>query len=209
MISPSTRTLLRPLATAPVFTLALLGTFAAVDAASAQTLPRNDPQHGAGQTTSVAGTSVTVRPGRRSYVTKDLRTAVVGATDAGGDVTSARRGMAAAYAAISILPGYTNVPASEVSGAMQDIKADALRVPEYLYLKKKLKAERALSITLTPGDITDASATYTAVAELIDLTSGGLVGRGEETFSATPDNAQRPASPPSSNIENATPVFCA
>ena len=140
---------------------------------------------GAASTTVTPRSAVTVRPGRSSYVTPDLRTAVVGATEVEGNVSAARRGLAAASAAISVLPGYTGVPAGEVARAMSTLKGDALRLPEYQHLKKAIRADRVLSLVLTPGLATDADATYTAVVELYDTTTGGLVGRGESTFTAT------------------------
>ncbi len=145
------------------------------------------PSHGAGDTSPETRGAVTLRPGGELYVTPNLRVALVGSTETGGNVALARRGMAAAYAAISVTPGYANISPAEVASAMQatTIKRDALRVPEYTNLRKKIKADRTLSITLRPGDATGASATYTAVAELIDTSSGGLVGRGEGAFTAT------------------------
>lgn len=160
-----------------------------ISSASAQNLPASPPASGAGETTAIPGASVTVRPGRTSYVTPDLRTAVVGATETGGNVEIARRALAAASAAISVLPGYATIPAAEVARAMRNLKRDALRVPEFQAMKKAIRADRALSVTLSPGTISDAEASYTAVAELYDTTTGGLVGRAEETYSATPDNA--------------------
>jgi hypothetical protein len=147
------------------------------------------PTSGAGTSVSVPRGSVTVRPGGEAYVSPDLRVALVGATETGGDVASARRGLAAAYAAISVLPGYTNIAPTEVASAMNTRRAkrDALRVPEYELLRTRVRADRTLSVTLRPGDISDASASYTAVVELTDTVSGGLAGRGEGTFTATAD----------------------
>jgi hypothetical protein len=143
--------------------------------------PIGSTLNGAGATTAVPQSSVTVRPGRSSYVTPDLRTAIVGATDTSGDIGLARRGLAAAAAAISVLPGYTAIPGADVARAMSSLKKDALRLPEYQYLKKATRADRALSVTLTP----DAGGAYSAIAELYDTTTGGLVGRGESTFAPT------------------------
>jgi hypothetical protein len=190
-------------ASALLLTGALVGASSlGASAAHAQQEAQSAPAHDAGSTTTNPRGAVTVRPGRRAYVTPDMRAAIVSATDTSGSVDAARRGMAAAYAAISILPGYTNVPANEVANAMQNIKADALRLPEYQHLKKALKADRVLSVTLTPGDAGADAATYTAVIELYDTNTGGLAGRGEETFTASGDTA--PASVPATSIPGAS-----
>lgn len=162
-----------------------------VSSAGAQNATTNNgpTASGAGATLAVPGASVTVRPGRQSFVTPDLRTAVVGATETGGNIEMARRALAAAAAAISVLPGYTAIPAGEVARGMQNLKKDALRVPEFQAMKKAIRADRALSVTLTPGNIGESDASYTAVVELYDTTTGGLVGRTEETYAATGDNA--------------------
>ncbi len=143
--------------------------------------------NGASDTAGVSRGAVTVRPSGESYVTNDLRVAIVGATETGGNAALARRGMVAAYAAISVLPGYQNISPAEVADAMRatTLKRDALRVPEYAVLSKKVKADRTLSVTLRPGDSTATSATYSVVAELIDTRSGGLAGRGEGSYTAT------------------------
>lgn len=176
----------RDLATFVCLTLPLV-----ISSASAQnSTPVSGPaSSGAGSTLATPGAAVTVRPGRTSFVTPDLRTAVVGATETGGNVELARRALAAAAAAISVLPGYTTIPAGEVARGMQNLKKDALRVPEFQAMKKAIRADRALSVTLTPGTSSDAEAAYTAVVEMYDTTTGGLVGRTEETYSATADNA--------------------
>ncbi len=145
------------------------------------------PSHGAGDTTTETRGAVTVRPGGELYASTDLRVALVGATETAGNVDLARRGLAAAYAAISVMPGYANIAPSEVAAAMRTttIKRDAVRVPEYEALKTKIKADRTLSVTLRPGDATGTSVSYTAIAELVDTTTGGIVGRGEGSFTAT------------------------
>ncbi len=56
-------------------------------------------------------------------------------------------------------------------------------------LGKKLKAERALMVFVTPGDSSDTAATFDAAVELYDTKTGSLVGRGEGTFTATVDTA--------------------
>lgn len=56
---------------------------------------------------------------------------------------------------------------------------------DYKAIGKSTKAQRALSVFVTRGDSDAGSATVSAVAELYDTTSGGLVGRGESTFTST------------------------
>jgi hypothetical protein len=56
---------------------------------------------------------------------------------------------------------------------------------DYKGLHKSVKAQRALSVIITRGDSDDDSATVSALVELYDTISGGLVGRGEGTFTAT------------------------
>ena len=170
----------------------------------AQNLPDSASINESSATAISKGGAVTVRPGKSSYVTPDLRVAVIGATELGGNVDMARRGMAAAMAAISVLPGYTDIAPRELSTAMQGFKKDALRLPEYQALKKAVKADRVLSITLEAGENSDNVSTYSAVAELFDTTTGGLAGRGEATFTATPADGNPERVPestlPASNV---------
>lgn len=145
--------------------------------------------NGAGDVGGVARGAVTVRPGGEAYSSPNLRVAIVGATETAGDAALARRGMAAAYAAISALPGYANVAPSDVAAAMRTTttKRDAIRPPEYQLLNKnkKVRADRTMAITLRPGDANDTSATYSVTVDLIDAASGGLAGRGQATYTAT------------------------
>lgn len=74
------------------------------------------------------------------------------------------------------------VPFGEPAPGDTRIPIDTL---DYKAVGKSLKAPRALSVFVTRG-LSDANgATVSAVAELYDTTSGGLVGRGESTFTAT------------------------
>ena len=169
-----------------------------------------EPSHGAGDVSPETRGAVTVRPGGELYASPNLRVAIVGATETGGDAALARRGLAAAYAAISVMPGYSNIPPSDVAAAMRTttIKRDAIRPPEYQLLNKnkKVRADRTLSITLRPGEASDTSVTYSVVAELIDAASGGLAGRGEGSFTAT-EGGQDIATTPlrSGNASSLTP----
>ncbi len=170
-----------------------------VTAVYAQNLPDSASINESSATATSKGGAVTVRPGKSLYVTPDLRTAVVGATELSGNVDLAKRGMAAAMAAISVLPGYTDIAPRELATAMQGFKKDALRAPEYQALKKSVRADRVLSITLEAGENNDNLSTYSAVAELFDTTTGGLAGRGEGSYTATPNNAN-PARVPESTL---------
>lgn len=164
----------------------------------------SDPSHGAGDAQNISRGAVTVRPGGELYASPNLRVAIVGATETGGDADMARRGMAAAYAAISVLPGYANIAPSEVAAAMRTTtaKRDAIRPPEYAVLNKKLKADRTLAITLRPSDATATSASYSATVDLIDASTGGLAGRGEATYTATEGVSDIATTPLRSNNTN-------
>ncbi|HVF84430.1 MAG TPA: hypothetical protein VM821_00500 [Abditibacteriaceae bacterium] len=80
----------------------------------------------------------------------------------------------------------SNTPYSEpdASDARAPVDAQDMRA-----LGKKLKAQRAVMVFVSPGDSSDTSATFDAVAELYDTKTGSLVGRGEGTFTATLDAA--------------------
>ncbi len=74
------------------------------------------------------------------------------------------------------------VPIGEPAAGDTRLPIDIL---DYKSIGKSTKAPRALSIFVTRGDSDAGSATVRAVAELYDTTSGGLVGRGESTFTST------------------------
>jgi hypothetical protein len=175
----------------------------AQDATSTSSVAPDQANSGATETVSVNRGAVTVRPGGEIYSTANLRVAIVGATETSGDVDLARRGLAAAYAAIASLPGYQNVSPAAVSAAMRTTtpKRDAIRQPDYIVLNKNksVRADRTLAVTLRPGDATGTSATYTAIVELIDAASGGLAGRGEATFTATEGQADIATTPLTQN----------
>lgn len=69
-------------------------------------------------------------------------------------------------------------------------------------LGKKLKAQRAVMVFVSPGDSSDTSATFDAVAELYDTKTGALVGRGEGTFTATVDAATGTGGDSASSMAN-------
>ncbi|HEX8552599.1 MAG TPA: hypothetical protein VF681_13710 [Abditibacteriaceae bacterium] len=133
-----------------------------------------------------AGT-VTVTPGGRTVV-GGLRTAVVSATDTSGDTAIASAALLAANVALNRVPGYVAVPAKDVASAFAKVPlSDKLDAKDIMEIGKRSKAKRALALTVTPGDLSDTSASYSAIAELYDTATGGLVGRGEGTFTATAD----------------------
>jgi len=131
------------------------------------------------------GGSVTVRPG--GFVTQSgFRTAVVAATAINGDAAAARNAMMAANVALSRSPGFIAVPASEVAAAFNSMKIGGTMIgSDYQALGKRLKAQRAMTVTVTPGEMSDTEASYTALVEMYDTANGGLVGRGQGTFTAT------------------------
>jgi hypothetical protein len=81
-----------------------------------------------------------------------------------------------------------NTPYGEQEG-----RAD-VRLPidslDFRNLAKRLpKSTHAMSVFITPGATTDSSAAYSAVVELYNLQTGGVIGRGEGSFSAVLDAA--------------------
>jgi hypothetical protein len=56
---------------------------------------------------------------------------------------------------------------------------------DFQSLRKRLQADRAMSVFITRLESTDTSATVRAVVELYSTKDGGLVGRGESTFTST------------------------
>lgn len=119
--------------------------------------------------------------------TKGLRTAVVAATDTGGDTEIALRALKAATIALGQTPGYIVMPANKVAGALQKANMRWPFAPrEYPEIRKKLdKADRIVAITVSPTDVAN---TYSALVEMYDTNNGGLVGRGEGTYTATADS---------------------
>jgi len=121
---------------------------------------------------------------------RGLKAGVVAATDTSGNLEMATRGLAIANAALSRSPGYSVVGPREVAGSLSKSN---IRWPfttvDYQKLRKTLKIDRALAVAVTPGDISDSSAAYTAVVELYDTATGGLVGRGEGTSTYSPPPA--------------------
>ena len=116
-----------------------------------------------------------------------IRTAVVAATDTGGDADVALRALKAATIALGRTQGYSVIPANEVAKSLQSSNLRWPFVPrQYPEVKKKLgKADRVVSVSVSP---TEALNTYTAVVEMFDTNNGGLVGRGEGTYTVSVDS---------------------
>lgn len=132
-----------------------------------------------------SGGTVTVTPGGRITQT-GFRTAVVSATATDGDAAIAQSALLAANVALTRVPGYIAIPSKEVAGAFGGIKLhDQLDSKDYQAIGKKLKAQRILSLTVSPLETTDTSSAYSALVEVYDAVSGGLVGRGQSTYTAT------------------------
>lgn len=131
------------------------------------------------------GGTVTVTPGGRTVV-GGMRTAVVSATDTSGDTDAAKAALLAANVALGRVSGFSAVPASEVASAFGKLKlSDNFVAKDYVAIGKGTKAPRALVVTVSPGEAGEQSASYRAVAELYDTATGGMVGRGDGTFTAT------------------------
>lgn len=115
-----------------------------------------------------------------------IKTAVVAATDTGGEQDVAFRALRAATIALGRTPGYIVMPANQVANSLRSSNLQWPFVPrQYPDVKKKLdKADRVVSVTVSPNiDLN----TYSAVVEMFDTNNGGLVGRGEATYSAMLD----------------------
>ena len=117
-----------------------------------------------------------------------IRTAVVAATDTGGDQDIALRALKAATIALGGTQGYIVMPGNEVAKSLQSSNLRWPFVPrQYPEVKKKLgKADRVIAVTVSPAE---GANTYSAVVEMFDTNNGGLVGRGEGTYTATADSA--------------------
>jgi hypothetical protein len=136
-----------------------------------------------------SSTSTSATAPQANYTRKalGLKTAVVAATDTGGDAEVALRALKATNIAMSRSAGYVLMAPTAVSSSL---KSAGLQYPfeprEYESVRKSLgKAARVVAVTVTPGDVSDTSATYKALVEMYDTTNGGLVGRGESTYTAT------------------------
>jgi hypothetical protein len=75
-----------------------------------------------------------------------------------------------------------NAPFGESAEADTRLHIDAT---DYKSLRKSINAQRAISVFVTRENSDDNGSTVNAVVEMYDTKSGGLVGRGESTFTAT------------------------
>ena len=114
-----------------------------------------------------------------------LRVAVVAASDSSDNQDVALRALEAANIGLERQPGYIVEDPQAVAKSLKDANLQWPFAPkQYPDVRKKLdKADRVLSISVSrqPG----ANATYDAVAELYDTTTGGLVGRGESLYTVS------------------------
>lgn len=121
-----------------------------------------------------------------------LKVAVVATSDSSGNQDAALRALQAANIGLERQPGYIVANPEAVAKALKDANLQWPFAPkQYPDVRKKLeKADRVLSISVSPQP--GANATYNAVAELYDTTTGGLVGRGESLYtvsSPAPDSS--------------------
>jgi hypothetical protein len=63
---------------------------------------------------------------------------------------------------------------------------------DYKTLRKSINAQRAISVFVTREASDENGSTVSAVVEMYDTKSGGLVGRGQSTFTATVSAAEAP-----------------
>jgi len=137
-----------------------------------------------------------------------IKTAVVAATDTGGDKDIALRALKAATIALGRTQGYLVMPASEVAKSLQSSNLRWPFVPrQYPEVKKKLgKADRVVSVSVSP--VAGTPDTYSALVEMFDTNNGGLVGRGEGTYTATADSRSLLGSANTTTVVSAsTPVL--
>ena len=113
------------------------------------------------------GAPVTVMPGSSTVYRNVLKVGIVSATDTSGNTDMARRALMAANATISRWPGYVAVPGTTVASALSRLNLRGeLVAGDYQALGKRLKAERLIAITTSPGALSDSSASYTAIGSM-------------------------------------------
>ncbi len=138
---------------------------------------------------AAARTEMPATPNLKVHNVVGLKTAVVSATDTDGNLQHAKRALMAANIALGRTPGYALMPVMDVAGLLKERKLSyPFNIPDYQQLDKKGKIKRALVVTLNTGAVGADSANHTALIEMFDTASGGLVGRGEGAFTATPAN---------------------
>jgi hypothetical protein len=130
-----------------------------------------------------------VTPNLKVHNAVGLKTAVISATDTDANLQHARRALLAANVALARTPESALMPITEVAGLHNDRQLSyPYSIEDYQQLDKKGKIKRALLVTVGPGTSAADSASHTALVELFDTATGGLVGRGEGAFTATPAN---------------------
>lgn len=114
-----------------------------------------------------------------------LKVAVVGAADTAGNKDVALRALQAANIGLERQSDYKVEDPETVASALNSANLHWPFAPsQYPDVRKKLdKADRVLSVTVSPKPGTNN--TYHAVAEMYDTTTGGLVGRGESTYTVS------------------------
>jgi hypothetical protein len=135
-----------------------------------------------------SGSTPVTRPAHDKVKAVGLKTAVVAATDTGGDEDVALRALKAAHIALARSTGYVVMPANRVAKALQENGTRWPFLPrDYPGIRRKLdRADRALTVTVSP--VNNTNTTYSALVELYDLQTGGLVGRGESTYTVGADS---------------------
>ncbi len=128
-------------------------------------------------------TSVTT-PSTARVKAHGLKTAIVAATDTGGNIDIAWRALKATHAAFASEPGYMVMSSDKVVKAL---KNSGYRWPfspnQYPDVQKRLqKVQRGVSVEVSPVD--GNVNTRRAVVELFDFSNGGLVGYGEAVYTA-------------------------
>ena len=106
-------------------------------------------------------------------------------------VTTALRGLSGATLDTRNVPDQRSIASSKVGYGEQESQSD-VRIPidtlDLRMLSKRLKnVGHAASVFVTAGDNTDTRANYSAVVEVYDLKTGGVINRGEGTFTANVD----------------------
>lgn len=132
-------------------------------------------------------TSVTT-PSSTRVKAHGIKTAIVAATDTGGNIDIAWRALKATHVAFSHEPGYVVMSSDKVVKAL---KNSGYRWPfspnQFPEVQKRLqKVQRGVSVEVSPVDGSDN--TRKAVVELYDFSNGGLVGYGEAIYTATEDS---------------------
>jgi hypothetical protein len=132
-------------------------------------------------------TSVTT-PNTNRVRANGLKTAIVAATDTGGNIDLAWRALKATHAAFANEPGYILMSSDKV---VKSLKNSGYRWPfapnQYPEIQKRLqKVQRGVSVEVSPVD--GSENTRKAVVELFDFSNGGLVGYGEAIYTANEDS---------------------